>query len=147
MQTNLQPLTDNFVAADGLNIFYRNWKTIDSPKAVVVIVHGFNSHSGYYQWTAEQLTANGFESYAIDLPGRGNSDGERYYIADNNEIVTDIDQLVSIAKESHPNLPIFVLGHSAGGVLSALYMLEHQDRVNGFIAKVSPTRFRRRTLQ
>ncbi|MBO9611418.1 MAG: alpha/beta hydrolase [Dyadobacter sp.] len=40
---------------------------------MVVIVHGFNSHSGYYQWVAEQLTSNGYETYAIDLRGRGNS--------------------------------------------------------------------------
>src|SRR4051794_34767557 len=135
MQTISQAQTHTFEVSNGQKAFYRNWKTDDSPKAVVVIVHGFNSHSGYYQWTAEQLTAKNFETYAIDLRGRGKSDGERFYIADNNEIVSDIDQLVSIAKEANPGLPLFVLGHSAGGVLSALYMLQHQDRVNGFICE------------
>ena len=135
MHTNLQPQTNTFEVGNEQKVFYRNWKTADTPKAVVVIVHGFNSHSGYYQWTAEQLTAKNFETYAIDLRGRGNSDGERFYIADNDEIVSDINQLVSIAKEANPNLPLFVLGHSAGGVLSALYMLEHQDRVKGFICE------------
>jgi len=135
MQTDVQPKTNTFEIGNGQKVFYRNWKTADSPKAVVIIVHGFNSHSGYYQWTAEQLTAKNFETYAIDIRGRGNSDGERFYIADNNEIISDIDQLVSLAKEANPNLPLFVLGHSAGGVLSALYMLDHQDRVNGFICE------------
>lgn len=135
MQTNEQSASNTFHVANGQKVFYRNWKTTEKPKAVVVIVHGFNSHSGYYQWTAEQLTSSGFETYAIDLPGRGNSDGERFYIADNNEIVSDINQLVSIIKEAHSSLPIFVLGHSAGGVLSALFMLDHQDRVNGFICE------------
>jgi len=135
MQTISQAQTHTFEVSNGQKVFYRNWKTDDSPKAVVVIVHGFNSHSGYYQWTAEQLTAKNFETYAIDLRGRGKSDGERFYIADNNEIVSDIDQLVSIAKEANPGLPLFVLGHSAGGVLSALYMLQHQERVNGFICE------------
>ena len=37
----------------------------------MVIVHGFNSHSGYYQWVAEQLAAKNFETYAVDLDGRG----------------------------------------------------------------------------
>ena len=132
MLTNLQPQTNTFDVDNGQKAFYRNWKTADSPKAVVVIVHGFNAHSGYYQWTAEQLAAKNFETYALDLRGRGHSDGERFYIADNSEIVSDIDQLVSIAKDANPGLPLFVLGHSAGGVLSALYMLDHQDRVNGF---------------
>ena len=135
MLTNLQPQTNTFEVDNGQKVFYRNWKTADSPKAVVVIVHGFNSHSGYYQWVAEQLAAKNFETYALDLRGRGHSDGERFYIADNDEMVSDIDQLVSIAKDTHPGLPLFVLGHSAGGVLSALYMLDHQERVNGFICE------------
>lgn len=135
MQTNEQPVTGTFPVTEGQKVFYRNWNAAQPPKAVVVIVHGFNSHSGYYQWTAEQLTANGYETYAIDIRGRGNSDGERFYIADNDEIVADIDQLVSIAKQAHSGLPVFVLGHSAGGVLSALFMLAHQDKVNGFICE------------
>jgi alpha-beta hydrolase superfamily lysophospholipase len=108
MLTNLKPQTNAFEVDNWQKVFYRNWKTTDSPKAVVVIVHGFNSHSGYYQWVAEQLTAKNFETYAIDLRGRGHSDGERFYIADNDEIVSDIDQLVSIAKKVNLDLPLFV---------------------------------------
>jgi len=135
METLTKPLTATLLADNGFNVFYRHWKTVDSPKAVVVIVHGFNSHSGYYQWTAEQLTDSGYETYALDLPGRGKSDGERFYIADINEFVDNVDKLVSIVKAAHSGKPVFVLGHSAGGVLSCLYMLAHQDRVNGFICE------------
>lgn len=135
METNKQLLTATFNANDGYKIFYRNWKPASTPKAVVVIVHGFNSHGGYYQWAAEQLTGDGYEVYAIDLRGRGNSDGERFYLPNYDDVIADIDQLVSIAKNAHPGLPLFVLGHSAGGVLSCIYMLEHQDRVNGFVCE------------
>ena len=135
MLTTTQAFADTFEAAGHQKVFYRNWKSQGDPKAVVVIVHGFNSHSGYYNWAAEQLSANNYETYALDLPGRGNSDGERFYIADYNEIVSAIDQLVTIAKNAHQGLPLFVFGHSAGGVLSCLYMLAHQDRVDGFICE------------
>jgi acylglycerol lipase len=135
MPTQAKPLTATFDVSNGQKVFYRQWKPAGSPKAVVVIVHGFNSHSGYYQWTADQLVDSGYEAYALDLRGRGNSDGERFYIADMNELVGDVDQLVSIVKTAHAGLPVFVLGHSAGGVLSCLYMLAHQDRVNGFICE------------
>lgn len=135
MGTNFQPLTATFDANDGHKIFYRNWKLSVIPKAVVIIIHGFNSHSGYYQWTAGQLTGGGYEVYAIDLRGRGKSDGERFYINDYNDVIEDIDLLVSIAKNAHPGMPLFILGHSAGGVFSCIYMLEHQDRVNGFICE------------
>ena len=135
MLTSTQSQSGTFEALDHQKIFYRNWKADGEPRAVIVIVHGFNSHSGYYQWTAEQFTAHGYETYALDLPGRGKSEGERFYINDYNEIVSVIDQLVTIAKNAHQNLPLIVLGHSAGGVLSCMYMLAHQDRVNGFICE------------
>lgn len=100
-----------------------------------MIAHGFNSHSGYFQWAAEQLTAHPFEVYAIDFPRRGNSDGERYYIADYNAFVADFDKLVDIAQAAHPGLPTFLLGHSAGGVLSSIYTLGYQYKLNSFICE------------
>lgn len=135
MQTNAQPLTSTFDVTDGNKVFYRSWKPGASPKGIVVIVHGFNSHSGYYQWTSEQLTGNGYGVYAIDLRGRGNSDGERFYIPDYKELLGDIDTLVDIARAAHPGLPVFLLGHSAGGVLSSVYTIEHQHKLNGFICE------------
>ncbi len=62
----------------GLKILARSWRPDGRPKAVVVIVHGFNSHSGHYFWVADQLVAAGLAVYALDLRGRGLSDGERY---------------------------------------------------------------------
>ncbi|RAJ76655.1 alpha-beta hydrolase superfamily lysophospholipase [Chitinophaga dinghuensis] len=130
----LTPTTSSFASADGLNVFYRNWKITD-PKAIVVFAHGFNSHSGYFQWTAEQLNKENLEVYALDWQGRGNSDGERYYIADYNAFVKDLDHLVEIVKTEHPDLQIFLMGHSAGGVLSAVYTLDHQQKLSGFICE------------
>jgi alpha-beta hydrolase superfamily lysophospholipase len=132
-QTQTQKTT--FISQDGMNVFYRNWKPVGQPKALVVIAHGFNSHSGYYQWTAEQLTAQNYEVYAIDFPGRGQSDGERFYIADYNAFVGELDKLVNIAQADLPGLPTFLLGHSAGGVLASVYALEHQDKLQGFICE------------
>jgi len=47
---------------------------------LVAIVPGFNSHSGYYAWVATQLVNRGLGVYAVDLRGRGKSDGERFYV-------------------------------------------------------------------
>jgi acylglycerol lipase len=46
---------------------------------VIVLVHGFTSHSGYYTWAGEQLVKNGLAAYAMDWRGRGQSDGERFF--------------------------------------------------------------------
>lgn len=56
--TTLQ--TSTFLTQNGQKIFYRYWKPATSPKRVVVIVHGLNSHSGYYQSIAEQLNGRQF---------------------------------------------------------------------------------------
>lgn len=130
-----QPQISTFVSEEGINVSYKNWKSANAPKAVVVIAHGFNSHSGYYQWTAEQLTAQNYEVYGIDFPGRGESDGERYYIADYNQFVAELDKLIVIAQSAHAGLPTFLLGHSAGGVMSCIYALAHQDKLSGFICE------------
>jgi acylglycerol lipase len=115
-------------------IFVRSWTPGDA-RAVVVLVHGFNSHSGYYIRTGEALAARGFAAYALDLRGRGRSDGDRFYIDSMSEFVQDVATVVSLAKLRHPGLPTFLLGHSAGGVVSCLYVLEHQDELAGFICE------------
>jgi alpha-beta hydrolase superfamily lysophospholipase len=135
MEASNQLDATTFVSEDGMSVFYRTWQSAGQPKAVVVIAHGFNSHSGYYEWTAEQLAANNYAVYAIDFPGRGKSDGERYYIADYNSFVTELDKLIDIAQAAHPGLSTFLLGHSAGGVLSAVYTLGYQKKLSGFICE------------
>ena len=126
---------ETFVGGGDLNIFMRSWRPDGPPRGVVVIVHGFNSHSGYYPWTAEQFRANGLAVYALDLKGRGKSEGERYYIEHISEYIEDVHRLVKIAKSREPGLPVFMLGHSAGGVTSCVYALEHQVELAGLICE------------
>lgn len=64
--------------ANGLRIFYRSLRPKEKPRAVVVILPGFNAHSGYYGWVAEQFVANGLLCTPWTCAGRGNSDGERF---------------------------------------------------------------------
>ncbi len=75
-------------SVDGLHIFVRSWVPA-ATKGVVVICHGFNSHSGYYVWTGEHLAVRGLATYALDLRGRGRSDGERFYIENVSDYVHD----------------------------------------------------------
>ena len=119
----------------GLRIFVRSWRPNVKPRGVVVICHGVNSHSGYYTWAAEQLAASGLAVYALDLHGRGQSDGERFYLDKIADYVDDVDAVVSLAKSREPGLPVFLLGHSAGGVVSCVYTLEHQPKLAGLICE------------
>jgi len=124
-----------FKGVGGLNIFFRSWRPSESPGAVVIIIPGFNSHSGYYEWVATQLTPDGLAVYAIDLRGRGKSDGERFYVQNFEDYVADVASFVSIVKEKEKGLPVFMLGHSAGGVVACNYALDHQRELVGLICE------------
>jgi alpha-beta hydrolase superfamily lysophospholipase len=102
---------------------------------VVVIVPGFNAHSGYYSWVAEQLTGDALAVYAVDLRGRGRSDGERFYVEKFQDYVDDVSALVNRARSREAGLPVYLLGHSAGGVVSCLYAIENQSKLAGLICE------------
>lgn len=121
--------------AGGLKIFTRSWRPEGPARGVVVLSHGFNSHSGYYLWVAEQLLAGGLAVYALDYRGRGKSDGERYYVEKFSEYQGDLDMTVKLARSREPGLPIFILGHSAGGVIACNYVLDNQADIAGLICE------------
>jgi len=135
MGTKNQPKTATFTNHKRQQIFYRNWMPEAKPKGIIVIIHGLNSHGGYYQDFAAQLLDNGFECYAIDLAGRGRSEGERYYIADYHDVIADIDLLMDIARSACPTVPIFLFGHSAGGVFASAYAVQNQANLRGLISE------------
>jgi alpha-beta hydrolase superfamily lysophospholipase len=126
---------EHFVGVAGLKLFARTLRAKNQPRAVVVIVHGFNSHSGQYLWVAEQLAASDLAVYALDLRGRGKSEGERFYVEKFSDYVADVATFIALAKAREPALPVFLLGHSAGGVVSCVYALEHQREIAGLICE------------
>ena len=131
----MQPTTSTFNSKSGKRIFTRSWQPTTDARGIMILIHGLNSHSGYYQWVADQFTSAEYSVYALDLEGRGQSEGERFFVESVYDYVNEVDQLVDIATAAHPGLPVFVLGHSAGGVVACLYALEHQQRIKGLICE------------
>ena len=119
----------------GLQINVHSRLPAGAPRAVIVICHGVNSHGGQYQWTLEQCVTAGYAAYALDLRGRGQSDGERFFVEDVHDYVADVAATIRLAQSRHPGLKLFLLGHSAGGVVSCTYTLEHQQELAGFICE------------
>ena len=119
----------------GLRIFTRSWAAAGTPRASLVICHGVNSHSGQYLWAGEQFAARGFAVTALDLRGRGRSEGERFYVENVGDYVSDLGRAIEFARSRTPGLPLYLLGHSAGGVTSVSYALDHQDRLDGLICE------------
>jgi alpha-beta hydrolase superfamily lysophospholipase len=125
----------SFKGVDGLKIFTREWQPAGKPRAVVVISHGFNAHSGQYEWVAQQFVSRRLAVYALDHRGRGRSEGERFFVAKFANWTTDLATFIDLVKAREPGLPVFLLGHSAGGVIACGYALEHQDELAGLICE------------
>jgi alpha-beta hydrolase superfamily lysophospholipase len=73
--------------------------------------------------------------YAIDLRGRGKSDGERFYVETFDDYVSDVSNAVALVKSSEPGVPVYLLGHSAGGVVACLFALDHQAELAGLVCE------------
>ena len=127
--------TEQWLQGTGGKIFIRHWEHRTSPTANLILCHGVNSHGGQYLRAAEVFAARGFAVTALDLRGRGKSEGERFYADAISDYVSDLSLAIELARSKHPELPIYVLGHSAGGVTSVSYALDHKDKIDGLICE------------
>ncbi len=118
-----------FIAFDETPIFYRRTLTDGPPRAIVLIVHGMGEHSGRYEHVTQSLKEAGLASYAFDLRGFGQSGGGRGSVRKARDFHEDIRGLHSLAMKNHPGVPIFFLGHSFGGLLSASYLTLFHERL------------------
>ena len=127
--------TEQWLDGTGGRIFTRHWEPSAKPVANLVICHGVNSHGGQYIRAGEDFAGRGFAVTALDLRGRGKSEGERFYAERIDDYVSDLSQAIELGRSKHPELPLYLLGHSAGGVTSVTYALDYQDRIAGLICE------------
>ena len=121
---------------DQLDLVWQSW-TPASPRGVIVIIHGLAEHSGRYRETAEFLSANGWAVYICDLRAHGLSPNPpkagRVHVNRFEDYFMDVDALTGLAREKHGELPIYLLGHSMGGLISIRYSLEKPTGLAGII--------------
>ncbi|MBB5059642.1 alpha-beta hydrolase superfamily lysophospholipase [Granulicella aggregans] len=120
---------------DGQAIFFRSWRPELGARATLIIIPGFNAHSAYYEWVAERFVADGLAVYAIDLQGRGQSEGERFFVETFEDYVGDVEAVKTVVDARDPGNPVILLGHSAGGVVACLYALDHPSQLTGLISE------------
>jgi acylglycerol lipase len=124
----------SFSGALGRRIFWRSWAPDGGPaRAMIVLVHGLGEHSGRYDHVVARLVDAGYAVHAVDHRGHGRSDGPRAFIEDMDNAVADIDTLIDRAVAAQPGVPVFMLGHSMGGLIALRYALAHQDRLAGLV--------------
>ena len=120
----------------------------ESPKAVVVVFHGFLAHGKYptVRYAAELLHSNGYTVFAADLPGHGESPGMRGYLASADQTVADGVTIAQHAKKAVPDKQLFLVGSSLGGCIALNVGMQMKDEIAGVMLlapmlaiRVSPT--------
>jgi acylglycerol lipase len=120
-------------ASDGVRLYAQWWKPSGAPKAIVCLVHGGSEHSGRYAHLANVLTCSGYLVGAIDLRGHGRSPGRRDFIRLFGEYLTDVRSLLSQASKEVPGRPVFLLGHSLGGLIATLFVIAERPAIAGLV--------------
>lgn len=115
------------------NIYYQYWLPDGEVKAVLLIIHGLAEHSGRYSNVVNHFVPLGYAVYALDHIGHGKSDGDRVYVERIEDYTDTLEIFVNIVQESQTDKPMFLVGHSMGGLIGSLYLLEHQNDFNGAV--------------
>jgi alpha-beta hydrolase superfamily lysophospholipase len=124
---------DTFTGYGGVPIYYSYWSAEGKPQAVLIIVHGLGEHSGRYQYLVDALVPEQISVYAFDLRGHGRSGGKRGVLRDWREFRQDLDTLLALVRGKEPGVPVFLMGHSLGGLIALDYVLEYSPEVKGVI--------------
>ncbi|KGQ70058.1 lysophospholipase [Uruburuella testudinis] len=135
------PQIETIKSQDGLNLYLQKDYPQTKPKAVVIIVHGLASHSGVFDDVVKQLNQNRFAVYRFDQHGHGKSEGRDRPINGFSGMVADLDAVIKKAKKENPGTPIYLIGHSMGGHLAALYGTRYPEAVNGYILAAGLLRY------
>ena len=131
--TVLVVITEGTLSGSEGQIFYRRKAPVEETEAtrIAVVVHGYAEHGGRYRHVAENLAETGTVTYLPDHLGHGRSDGERALVADFEHVVDDLEALVEVAAADYPGLPIVMIGHSMGGLLTARFVQRNPERLAG----------------
>ncbi|HKT96511.1 MAG TPA: alpha/beta fold hydrolase, partial [Paraburkholderia sp.] len=121
------PQRSTLRARDGTELPLYVWhaETV-APRAAIALIHGLAEHAGRYAALAARLNAAGIDVYAIDLRGHGRAGGRRAWVTRFDDYLDDAQALVEHAATpcSARKTPLFLMGHSMGGAIAALYAIE-----------------------
>jgi lysophospholipase len=102
--------------------------------ARLVIIHGYGEHSGRYLPVMRWFAERGVTCHAFDQRGHGKASGRRGYVWKWDEFLTDLS--ASLDEENRFNrhaIPRFVLGHSHGGLIVSMGVIEKLVSADGVI--------------
>jgi len=114
-------------AADGTRLHALRWPA-ERPRAALLLSHGLGEHAGRYAALARDLTPRGIEVHALDHRGHGRSGGARAYVRRFSRFFDDFERFrLHVAERLPAGLPVFLLGHSLGGLIALRWLETHPE--------------------
>jgi alpha-beta hydrolase superfamily lysophospholipase len=111
-------------------IYFQNWFPENEPKANLLIVHGLAEHSGRYMNLVDHFVPLSYAVHGFDHPGHGKSEGTRVYVEKFDDYT---DTLKIYFDRIRTSKPVFLVGHSMGGLIVARYLIDHQNEIAGAV--------------
>lgn len=122
-----------FKGVRNISIYFQSWLPENEPKAILLIVHGLAEHSGRYMNIVNRFVSLGYAVYGIDHLGHGKSDGKRVHVERFEDYTNTLKVYLDMIRRWQPGKPIFLVGHSMGGLIGAVYLIEHQTELTGAV--------------
>lgn len=122
-----------FAGHGGLRLYWQAWLPETDVRAVVLVAHGYGEHGGRYGNLVEALVPRGFVVYALDHRGHGRSEGPRGHVSRFAQFVADLHSLRVRIEDEQRAKPLFLLGHSMGGLIAVHYLLTHASGMAGAV--------------
>lgn len=121
----------DFTGEGGLRIHWRAWLPEAEMRSALLLAHGYAEHSGRYEALGKRFAERGFGVWALDHRGHGRSKGQRGHVNRFAEYVSDLHALRVRVAEEAKDRPIFLVGHSMGGLVAIHYALRHGAGLRG----------------
>lgn len=124
-------MTDKYDSAGSGSISFFIREPAGEAKGIVQFVHGIAEHSGRYERFAEYLAEHGYMTASEDHMGHGASVSEACPLGcvrgGWDAMVSDVNELTRRLRESRPDLPLFLFGHSMGSFLARTCLYTYPD--------------------
>ena len=107
---------------------------LPQPVALVFISHGYAEHlSPYYDGLGEACAARGLICFGHDHVGHGKSPGGRTEVAEMENYVGPVVEACERKRKEHPDLPLFLFGHSMGGLVALMAGIKNPNLFDGLL--------------
>lgn len=128
----MQHITEMIDGTGGVRLYIQRYE-LEEAIAGVVILHGYCEHSQRYGHVVERFLEAGISCYLLDHRGHGKSDGPRAAVKKFEEYNEDLDKFMTLVRSWGGDKPLFLLGHSMGGLIATDYMLTRKPDIAGVL--------------